>query len=138
MISSRRGSIRLKNNIKTFLVLLIIVALAGTAGYFWNESRQAKKQVAESTNKEKAQETKQVLTKLKQILLIEEKEQPTIARIDNPEKLKKDNPEFYKNAQKGDYIIVYKERAIIFRTKDKGKIINLAPIVDTSKKSTKK
>ncbi len=132
MINNRRGSTKLKNNIKNFLVLIMIVALAGLAGYFWNEAQQAKMQNNQVTSERKNEEANQVITKLKAILLINDESEPTLARIDNPEKLKKDNLDFYKNAKKGDYIVVYKERAIIFRSVGNGKIINIAPIINTN------
>ncbi|PID99056.1 hypothetical protein CSA80_02985 [Candidatus Saccharibacteria bacterium] len=116
---------------KMFIMILVIISLLGLTGYFWNEARQAKSQTPQAAQERNTKETKKVLAKLKKVLLVDDKNDPTVARIDNPEKLKKDNPEFYKNAQKDDYIIVYKQRAIIFRSNDHGRIINIAPIVNT-------
>ncbi len=63
----------------------------------------------------------------KKQLLINETEHPTVARIDDPEKLKKSNEEFYEDVERGDYLVIFPKRAVIFReTTDQG--INTAPI----------
>lgn len=118
--------------VKAWFVLIAMISMAGLTGYYWNEARQANLQTPQATLERNTKETEKVLTELKRVLLIEDKGNPTVARIDNPEKLQSDNPEFYKNAQKDDYIIVYKQRAIIFRASEQGgKIINIAPIINT-------
>ncbi|PID29525.1 hypothetical protein CR983_03870 [Candidatus Saccharibacteria bacterium] len=114
-----------------WVVTIVIVSLLGLTGYFWNEARQARSQTPEAAQERNSKETEKVLTKLKSVLLVDDEGDPTVARIDDPEKLKEDNPDFYKNAKKDDYIIVYKQRAIIFRSSDKGQIINIAPIINT-------
>ncbi len=133
MISNRRGLFRLKISLRTILVFLIIVVLASVATYFWYQNRQLNIEKIQNSERRNNEESKEVLAKLKNIILIDSDTEPTIARIDDPKKLKADNPEFYKNAKKNDYIIIYKEKAIIFRSNDKGKIINIAPIINTTK-----
>jgi hypothetical protein len=54
-------------------------------------------------------------------------EQPTIATLVDIDALKEENPEFYKNAKNGDLLVIYSEKAILFR-EDEGKIINVAPV----------
>ncbi|PID33456.1 hypothetical protein CR969_00640 [Candidatus Saccharibacteria bacterium] len=127
-----------KKSLGAIAVALIIVALLGLTGYFWNEARQAKMQTPQAAKERNVKETEEVLSKLKSVILVEDEKQPTVARVDDPEKLKKDKPEFYKNIQKGDYIIVYKQRAIIFRANGNGQIINIAPIINPGKAKTDK
>jgi hypothetical protein len=43
------------------------------------------------------------------------------------EALKEENPEFYKNAKNGDLLVIFSEKAILFR-EEEGKIINVAPV----------
>lgn len=51
-------------------------------------------------------------------------DEPSVARLEEPEKLPKDD--FYKNAQKGDYVLVFRNEklALIYRESTK-KLINV-------------
>ena len=70
------------------------------------------------------------------LILLYEEEEPTIVTITDVEQLKKENEEFYKYAQNGDKLILYKERAIIYRPPEK-MIIKVAPVIgDTSQDNT--
>ena len=65
------------------------------------------------------------------IILLPTDKQPTVAKVEDIDKLKKSNENFYRDVAKEDYLILYPDRAIIYRKKE-NKIINIAPIVDTS------
>ena len=60
-----------------------------------------------------------------------ETEVPTVARVEDPEKLKTSNETFYKDIQKGDYLIIFPKRAIVYRESN-DQIINIAPIINTA------
>ncbi len=120
-----------KINIKYLILVLLVLASAGSAVYFWNDAREAKLQTPEGVQARNEQETQSVVDSLKQQLIIEGEDKPTVARVENPEVLIKANAEFYKNVQKGDYLVLYPQRAIIFRLEEK-KIVNIAPIINTS------
>lgn len=70
------------------------------------------------------------LEKLSKIILLPE-EVPTIAEIQDVEKLKNSNAEFYKNARSGDKLILFSEKAIIFR-EEESLIINVALVAKQS------
>ncbi len=118
------------------VILLLIVALAGlgAAGYFWNDARSAKQQTPEGVAQKNQEETDQVVSSLASIILIEGEDKPTVARVENPDVLKKANQDFYKNVQVGDYLVLYPQRAIIYRLGEK-KIVNIAPIINTSQQT---
>ena len=48
-----------------------------------------------------------------------------------PEKLKASNETFYKDIQKGDYLIIFPKRAVVYRESN-DQIINIAPIINTA------
>lgn len=83
--------------------------------------------ISNAKNKEEGELT--TIERLSKILLIPV-EAPTIGEINDIETLKKGNPEFYKNAQKGDKLILFKELAVIYR-ETLNLIVSIAPI-DTS------
>lgn len=77
-------------------------------------------------------ETARVLAELGKVLKIEKGENPTVARIESPEQLKAANKAFYSDVQKGDYLVVFSSRAVIYR-ESTNQLINIAPIVDSTK-----
>lgn len=113
------------------LVALLIAAIAA-GGFFYAKYRDVSSDPKKAVASKNASETKDVIDALNKILLTESDKQPTVARVDQPETLKKSNTEFYKNVNVGDYLVLYPQRAIIFR-RSENKLINVAPIVDTSK-----
>jgi len=120
----------LKLSLKAWLMIVIVLLSLGTAAYFWNDARNAKQQTPEAIKTRNEEETSKVVTDLGNTLLIEEGQDPTVARIEDPSILQSSNPDFYKDAQTGDYLILYPQRAIIYRL-DESKIINIAPIINT-------
>lgn len=113
------------------LVVLVLLGLAGLAGWLYKQNRDLKANPSAAQNEKNKAETSRVLDKLKEDLLVQETEAPTVARVEDPEKLKSSNAEFYKNIQKGDYLVIFPKRAIIYREANR-QIINIAPIINTS------
>jgi len=123
-----------KMNVKLLpWVLLLLVLAAGAGGTMYYKNRADKVESdPSSVQKEKNQaETDRVLTALKSSILITETDAPTVARVEDPEKLKSSNETFYKDIQKGDYLVIFPKRAIIYRESN-DQIINVAPIINTS------
>ncbi len=126
--------INLKKPSKTGLIigLTILFALAlGSSIYFYNQYRTVKDDPTSAIKAKNLKETERVLTEVKGIILIESTEVPTIARVEDPVALQKNNATFYKNVQKGDYLVLYKDRAVIYRESN-NQIINVAPIINTA------
>ena len=131
-----KGSLLAKKSspLKMLVWLAPIVALllsVATAGYFYLKYQEVKDDPKTAIIDNNQAETDRVLEALKRHLFIGEADAPTVARVDDPEKLKASNAEFYKDSQKGDYLIIYPKRAIVYR-ESSGQIINIAPIIDTS------
>lgn len=118
-------------NWKVFLVIVIVVASLGTAFYFWNDAQNAKDQTPEAVAAKNQEESARVISALDLVLYTASEDEPTVARIEDPEILKQANPDFYKDAQTGDYLILYPQRAVIFRESE-NRVINVAPIINTS------
>jgi hypothetical protein len=112
------------------LVLLFVLAI-GSSIYFYTQYKDVKNNPTAAINAKNSQETEKVLAEVKGVILIENTEAPTIARVEDPSALQKNNAVFYKNVQKGDYLVLYKDRAIIYRESN-NQIINVAPIINTA------
>ena len=119
---------------KYFLIALSILAII-SAGYFYKKYQNAldnpQAQISQKNNKE----TEEVVSSLGKIIALPTDKQPTVAKVQDVDKLKKSNQTFYKDVAKDDYLVLYSDRAIIFRKKE-NKVINIAPIVDTSQIQT--
>jgi cell division protein FtsB len=134
--------IKKKNRMSRIIFWLLGLAIlaGGIGGGYWyyvNKIQNnpqvlgANSNATQKTDEEKAGDT---LDKLKKILLVENMKdkdgkelKPAIAKVTDKEKVKESNKEFYKNVENDDVLIVFPDRAIIFREKD-NKIINVAPI----------
>lgn len=131
---SKKGSKRpawLKKLWPKLVVGLVLLAAIGAAAYYYTQYRDVRDNPTQAVAQRNNEETTRVLTKLKSVLRIDETDAPTVARVDDPAKLKATNEEFYRNVEKGDYLVLYPKRAILFREAN-SQIINVAPIINTS------
>jgi len=117
-------------NWKVVAVMVVIVLALGAAFYFWNEAQTAKSSTPEAIAAKNQEESTRVIESLNLVLYTDSENQPTVARIEDPVVLKEANEEFYRNAQTGDYLILYPNRAIIYRESE-NLVINVAPIINT-------
>lgn len=108
------------------LMWVLILGLGAGLGYMvWiNQGLRTPAGQAKLTE----QLTQAVVDKVAAILLVPADETPTVAQIDDPDKLRQEDAAFYADAKKGDYILLYKTRAVLYRESE-NKIIKEAPIV---------
>ncbi len=118
-------------NVLSILLLILLLGAGGSAVYFYNQYHKIKSDPVQAQNDKNKAETQRVLDKLKLVILITESEQPTVARVEDTVKLQESNKEFYKDVQRGDYLVIFPKRAIIYR-ENSNQIINVAPIINTS------
>jgi flagellar basal body-associated protein FliL len=123
--ASSEGSKKLMTK-ETMLITLVVVLLAALGGLGFLYMKEKNKE--DSPTQEASEEAQQILEDVGKLILLPEDEEPTIATIKDIEALKAENAEFYKNAQNGDKILIYTQRAIIYDS-DENRIINVAPII---------
>jgi hypothetical protein len=120
-----------KSPILTILLIVLFFALGIGAGYFAYEYLTSQGVLDKINDPEyvsqlQEQQIENTLADLREIMLLPD-EQATIATLVDIEALKEENPEFYENAKNGDLLVIYSEKAILFR-EEEGKIINVAPV----------
>lgn len=110
-----------------FLVVLILIASIGIAGYSYNEYRTLKNNPNAAAEKEVSNLTDKIGK-----LIDLPSETPTVATVNDTNKLK-EQP-FFAKAENGDKVLIYTEsrQAIIYREKS-NKIINVGPIAIDAK-----
>lgn len=129
---SRRKNI-LRWSRKLWVVGAALLALAGlsSASIYYIKYKDALDHPAQTHKTMEGAETARVLASLGKVLKIEAGQNPTVARIESPDQLKRSNPTFYADAQKGDYLVVFSSRAVIYR-ESTNQLINIVPIVNQS------
>jgi hypothetical protein len=102
---------------------LAVLVLAVTAGFFFKENRDLKKNpnaVAQAT-------TDRVISKVSKLYYLPKDEKPTVAQIEDKSKL--EGQSFFTGAQNGDYLLVYTNAkiALLYREHD-NKLVNVGPV----------
>jgi hypothetical protein len=133
-LASIKQSMGGKKVLYTVLGLLAALGIFGTV-VFYNKYQDVKQNPGQAQKAQNSAETQRVLGELKKILRVDEAEAPTVARVEDPAKLKTANAEFYKNVEKGDYLVIFPKRAIIYRESN-NQLINIAPIINTNGTTT--
>jgi hypothetical protein len=136
-----RGRTTIGVVIVSVVVTVIIIGLAAATGYLYWQNQQLRSNVAQYSDLKKKYDDLQAVSPqgvtglndaervVKQLNLIAELPQneiPTMIPIDDKEKVK--TVDFFKNAQPGDYVLVYPQTkfAVLYRPSTY-KIINMGP-----------
>jgi hypothetical protein len=109
----------------------LIVVLGGLAVYFFNQYNNLKTH----PNAVSQETTGKVVGEVGKLYgSLPTNETPTLAQVSDKSKL--ENQEFFKNAQNGDYILIYPNAklAVIYREKE-NKLINVGPVSVGSQQS---
>ncbi len=112
---------------KLFAVVAVLAIMA--AGYFFVQYQNERSDSPEVTAQRNQELSDEVVTSLSEVLFIGEEEPPTVATIDDADSLRESSNDFYENAQDGDFLILYPQRAIIYR-QEANQVINVAPIIN--------
>lgn len=118
-----------------FAVVIIVIAIVGGKLFLDNVNSAetgsgdvaGEQQGEEFPDGSSPQTAKSVGEKLGSLILVNKDEVPTVATIVNIDDLQASNPDFYGAAKNGDKLVVYSDKAIIFREED-NLIINVLPV----------
>jgi len=105
------------------VVAVLLISSLAAAGYFFSKYKSLQKESKATTQTEEGR-IKEKVGKLYNT----PGEEPSIAQVEDQSKVQ--NQTFFKDAQKGDYILIYQQAklAILYR-EGTNKIINTGPIV---------
>jgi hypothetical protein len=68
-----------------------------------------------------------LVAKVAKHIIVKSDEKPTIATVQDPEALKKTNPFFYEEAQAGDRLLVWSDKAVLY-SESRDRILSVLPI----------
>lgn len=111
------------NKVLLVVAVMVILALAGAAVYFFIQYQGIKK----NPNQVAQAEVNRIVKLVGKLMALPGDESPTLATVQDKDKLK-DQP-FFANTKNGDVILIYTKakKAIVYREKE-DKIINVGPI----------
>jgi hypothetical protein len=118
-----------KQMILWLIVLILLIAAAGTAAYFVKRYHNAQKEVQRLSNPSEAAktETQNLIDQVGKLTVLPTGETPTIATVTDASKLK--DQAFFTNAVTGDKVLIYTnaKKAFLYRPST-NRIINIAPV----------
>jgi len=118
-----------KQMILWLIVLILLIAAAGTAAYFIKRYHTAQKEVTRLSNPTEAAktETQNLIDQIGKLTVLPTGETPTVATVTDASKLK--DQAFFLNAVTGDKVLIYTtaKKAFLYRPST-NKIINIAPV----------
>lgn len=114
-----------------FAVIVIVVVLL-TAGILGLKSMIGPKAAPSEKRMEAKKggaeaEVRQIIAKVASHIVIKADEQPTVATIQDAELLRAENPNFYKDAQNGDRLLIWSDKAVLYST-SMDKLLAVLPV----------
>lgn len=116
---------------RSYLILVLIIAMGLSAAYLLikgsNVNDAPAKQAAEKGAMVEGTQEKELslIEKVARHIVINEQEEPFIATINNLEAVRKKNPMFYKDAENGDRLLIWSDKAVLY-SEDKDLIVAVA------------
>jgi len=117
------------NKLQIILGVLLLIALIGLAGVSYNYYKATKQidVLTKAQNEMSQEEIDELLAQVSAHILLPTDETPAIATIFDAAALA-ETQSFFEQAVDGDKVIIYSDKAIIFRPKE-GLIINVGPVI---------
>ena len=121
---AKRSFVSKKTILRTINVL-IILALAGAAGYYYRQYDDLKNSTPEKLQQA---QTDQYINEVGKLYSLPQNEKPDVATVKDKEALKKQYP-FFDQAENGDVVLIYKDSklAILYRPTTK-QLIKVGPV----------
>lgn len=130
MTSKKRGSqtgmrtvvLEDRSSKKPIFLFVLIIVMAASAVYLMVTGRGGYKKAENPAQEavlanQAAKQDGSLLDRVRKHILITEEEAPRVYTINNIELVRQKNPAFYENAEQGDKVLIWKDKAIIYSEK---------------------
>jgi hypothetical protein len=81
-------------------------------------------------NQNQSDDSKFIEAQVRKLILVDPQESPTIAKILDINKISYQNPTLYANVRNGDYLVIFTDKAIVYRPST-NILINVLPVTAT-------
>ena len=143
-VGKNKNEVILSGLVGVLLIVVIVGAVVVIGGKDEKKNSTQEKQFAiEKTETKKdtpvkekeAEEGQTLLERVGRLIELSSEEEPMIATIENVKKLRQEQP-FFKNAENGDEVLVYQDKAIIYSIKN-DILVNVGPVYADSAEQEK-
>ncbi len=129
------SQVKLPKKGKLGKLIFALIFLATLGGLIYSQYELYKLKDPTYQQKIAADETNKIISKVSKLILLPE-ETPQIVVVQDVEKLRPLQP-FFKDAENGDYVLVYQNLALIY-SPTKNKLINVGPVTREEEKAPAK
>lgn len=129
-----------KNNKNLFIFLLVLIAFVAVVYFVFSyvKTQRELKMLKDPTAQEQIlkKENDKLISEVAELMELPVGEEPVIGTVQDAETLAKEQ-KFFNNSQNGDRVLIYQNKAIIYRPSIH-KLINVGPVYFNSPTSTEK
>ena len=127
--SSRDSKSSGSSNHLPWLIAALVVLVAGLATLWYVPQYVAHKKAATSPERValNTDQVQSLVAKVSAHIQVKQGEQPTVATIQDVEILRAQNPDFYKDAQNGDRLLIWSDKAVLYSS-SQDKLLAVLPI----------
>jgi hypothetical protein len=120
----------------SLLILVLVIAMGLSAVYLFmkgapDRSKAEPAQTQAVQNETAQEEPESVIDCVKRHIIVNEDEEPYVRSISNIDLLRARNPNFYKDAERGDKVLIWSDKAVIYSER-LDKIVAVATAVSSS------
>ena len=126
-----------KNSAVFYVILLLVIVVTAAILMVMNQFKSktrtqdsqevVKKEVVDKAIPMEKNDILALISRVSNLILIKAQEEPTIATVQDADSLRKSNPSFYKDAENGDRLLVWSDKAVLYSTK-MDKLLAVMPI----------
>lgn len=109
------------------LVILVAAVVLGVNGFLNKDKYLAKKQQNANVAASTPESIRELIGLVSKHIVIKSDEDPTVATIQDADLLRTQNPAFYKDAQNGDRLLVWSDKAVLYSA-SKDQLLYVLPI----------
>jgi len=131
--SAKAKGTPIKGRLFIFVILIVVVAAGALAivnalKYNGQNAQQGNnwRKVAANTPLQK-DDIQGLINRVSNLIVVKSDEQPTVATVQDANLLKQNNPLFYQDAENGDRLLVWSDKAVLYSTR-MDKLLSVMPI----------
>jgi hypothetical protein len=131
MPQTSKGSARMSPlGVALILIILVTAAILGAKQLWFSGEPQAMGQpqdISSTDGSATPESVRELISQVSRHIVVKQGEDPTVATIQDVEVLKRQNPVFYADAQNGDRLLIWSDKAVLY-SQSRDIILSVLPI----------